>query len=509
MSSQLHTELLAKELVLQKELTETKLGLPHLYGYPWYNWAREFFDSMNRVNLLCAANQISKSSTQIRKAIHWATETSLWPSLWREKPNQFWYMYPSQKQVNVEFETKWKLFLPKGRYKNDPKYGWKEQKDGANITAIHFNSGVHLYFKTYTQDVHSLQTGTVYALFLDEEVPLALYDELIFRISACDGYFHMVFTATIGQDFWRRALEPGPHDKEVLPGAWKKQVSLYDSQRYLDGSLSPWTDEKIAGVIARCKNNNEVLKRVFGKFVMTGGRKYGEFQANRHMKEPHPLPKDWIIYCGVDPGSGGTKGHAAAICYVAVKPNYREGRVFCGWRGDGEVTDNSAIVRKHLDLMHMNKFHCEHKYYDWASKDFFIVASGMGENFLPADKSHAKGEDIINTLFKNDMMYIYEDGELGKLAGELSSLKADENKRHALDNFADAFRYAVTSIPWDFSGLMGKIQADQIEKKPKLSNYQQEVADRRKQMMEDDKKESWPDPLAEMDEWNDIAGTDY
>jgi len=66
-------------------------------------------------------------------------------------PTQFWYLYPTSTQVNIEFETKWKQFLPKGEYKNDPIYGWHEEKKDGNIIAIHFNSGVHLYFKTYAQ----------------------------------------------------------------------------------------------------------------------------------------------------------------------------------------------------------------------------------------------------------------------------------------------------------------------------------------------------------------------
>jgi len=107
---------------------------------------------------------------------------------------QFWYLYPSKPVINAEFETKWKQFLPKGDMKNDPYYGWKEERKQGDVVAIHFNSGVHVYFKTYEQNVQNLQTGTCDAIFCDEELPIELYDELTFRISASDGYFHMVFT---------------------------------------------------------------------------------------------------------------------------------------------------------------------------------------------------------------------------------------------------------------------------------------------------------------------------
>ena len=36
-------------------------GLPHLYGLPHYKWSREFYESREKMNLLCAANQIGKA----------------------------------------------------------------------------------------------------------------------------------------------------------------------------------------------------------------------------------------------------------------------------------------------------------------------------------------------------------------------------------------------------------------------------------------------------------------
>ena len=81
----------AKEkAALLEEKVRRQEDLPFLYGWKWYLWGRKFFESKNRINLLCAANQISKSSTQIRKIIHWATCKELWPELWSRPPKQFW-----------------------------------------------------------------------------------------------------------------------------------------------------------------------------------------------------------------------------------------------------------------------------------------------------------------------------------------------------------------------------------------------------------------------------------
>lgn len=494
-------------LIRQKENNiRLAQGLPFMYGWKWYPWAREFYESTNKINLLCAANQISKSSTQIRKCIHWATCKSLWPDLWQNEPQQFWYLYPTQKQVNAEFETKWKQFLPRNGYEHDPEYGYTIEKTSKkDIIAIHFFSGVHVYFKTYSQNVASLQSGTVDALFSDEEIPIDLLSELMFRISASSGYFHMVFTATLGQDEWRRAMEPKDKDDEFLPGAWKRTISLYDAMFYEDGTASHWTKEKISEVRARCATQAEVDKRVYGRFVVLGGRKCEAFDIKRHMKPHHKIPHHWLIYGGVDPGSGGETGHPAAIVFVAVRPDFRAGRVFCGWRGDHIDTTAGDVVEKYVDMKRANSIKTTGQFYDWSDKDFFTIASRMGQSFEMAEKGHDIGEEVLNTLFKNDMLFIYDDDELGKLGGEISSLLRSTPKEKAKDDFYDALRYASTKIPWDFSFINGELSDVIPEPEIEMTANQREVYERRKRFMAGDENKEG-DVQDEIDEWNDAYG---
>jgi hypothetical protein len=458
-------ERLRVELARKQREVEVKEGLPFLFGWKWYPWARKFFDSRNKMALLCAANQVSKSSTQIRTCIDWATNQALWPELWVMNPTQFWYMYPSSPQATIEFKHKWSQFLPRGRFKTEAEidgkpnlFAWKEEYKNKEIHAIHFFvAGVSVYFKTYSQESVNLQTGSVDALFCDEELPMELYDELIFRISATDGYFRMVFTATIGQEFWRLAMEPEEHETEGLPQALKICASLYDSQFYDDGTPSHWTIDKIEKVKGRCKDANEVLRRVYGRFIRDAeGRTFPAFDIKKHVKPAHPLPENWINFAGVDVGSGGS-AHPSAIAFVAVRPDFRVGRVFLGWRGDGLVTTAGDTLNKYVELRD-NSFpgrpiRVAMASYDWACKDFFTIATRNRIPFVPADKTHDTGEQIVNDLFRSGMLEIYATPELAKLAGELATLRKDTAKKRAKDDFCDALRYAVSQIPWDFTAL--------------------------------------------------------
>ena len=520
------------------------------------------------------------STTQIRKAIHWATCPDIWPKLWKTKPQQFWYLYPTKDTASIEVRKKWVTeILPTGEFKSHPVFGWHDEIRSRNIFGIHFNSGVSIYFKTYAQDVQHLQSGSCHALFCfsaghlvetkfglkrieeiqigdfvltrdgtyqkvyntmsrikpvikrylsnnefiegtpehkiftknrgyvalceltsedvlqektlqsihvvsgtpcfseektvynlsvannhnyyvsgvsvsncDEELPEELFDELNMRLAATDGYFHLAFTATLGQEFWREVIE----EKETprFPAALKQQISMYDCIFYEDGSPSLWTEEKINRIKNSCKSDAEVQKRVYGRFVVESGLKYPAFIKKENMLSDHKTPKDWHIYAGVDVGSGGSKAHPAAICFVAVKPDYTTGRVIKTWRGDGITTTASDVLTQFRIMK--EDMRLSGQFYDWQAKDFYTISSRVGEPFSPAEKNHEIGEQIVNVLFKNKMLYIYDTPDNDKLVRELMSLRKDISKTAAKDDLCDALRYSVTKIPWDYSVISGE-----------------------------------------------------
>lgn len=494
-------ELLKLKLKQQKEL-------PHLYGHKMYPWQREFFESRNKMAFLTAANQVGKSTIAQKQCVHWATAGfNLWKELWPDHikeegdiPAQFWYLYPDSKLATAEFHEKWvKDVLPSGEMKNHPMYGWEAFFEKRMLQYIKFNSGITVYFKTYSQNPQSLQAGTCSVIFSDEEMPEHLYDELKFRLSAYDGYFRMVFTATLNQELWRCTMEEsGKHEK--FKDALKLQISLYDCMKFEDGSPSHWTKERIQARIDSCSTETEVQRRIHGKFVTETGKMYSAYDPETCTMEPRVIPKDWLVYEGLDYGSGGKKGHPSAIVFVAVAPDYSRGEVFLGWRGDGIQTTAGDLLNKHFLLLddHGLEGRVIEKRYDYHCKDLFVIAERAGEDLMPANKKKEDGVQILNSLFKHAALKIHltEDGELEKLCKELNNLLEGTDKRKAVDDFSDALRYCCATIPWDWSKV--KVEKVKVKRKPKSE------IDLRRERFFGPSDQVQDDFEAEIDEWNSL-----
>lgn len=489
-----------------KEKLKLQHELPHLFGHRLYPWQRIFLECMNFLLLLTAANQIGKSSVNIKKIIRLATSPHLWPKWWPKLdalgqiPRQMWYLYPDQKVATIEWYEKWvPEFMPRGDMKDHPIFGWKAEFKDKLIQAVYFNTGVTIYFKTYSQNPQSLQSGTVSYIGCDEELPFELYDELKFRLSHTDGYFSCVFTATLNQMEWAMAMEPeyrGTSD-EKFPNAQKMQISLYDCMTYEDGTPSQWTKERIERRIADCGNKDEVLRRIFGRFIFSSNKKY-HFTREANSMEAKDLAKTWFIYSGVDIGTGGANNHPAAMVFVGVNLDFTRGEVFLGSRMDGVVTTSGDILTQYIELREPFENRMVEQRYDSHARDFFIIADRLGETFLPANKKHDEGEDILNTLFKHKALFIHQTDELEKLMTELRVLLKDTDKRKAKDDFIDALRYAVVGIPWD----MTRIKKD----KPLIKRREISEIERRRAEMVDEMKDVEQDMIAEINEWNEMMG---
>jgi phage terminase large subunit-like protein len=475
-----------KKLELLKASEQRRLNLPHLLksdggsGYPFYPWQRAYWESRKSISLVVGCNQVGKSSVSIRKCIHWATGTEIWPELFpKEKPRLYFYFYPSLKLATREFFSKWvPLFMPKD--KSDPKYGWRYEMKNGEIQRISFNSGVTVEFLSYAMRPQDLQASSPHAVFADEEMPEAIFGEIIARLFATRGYFSMIFTATLGQEFWREALEG-----QRLPDAFKTQFSLYDCLTYEDGSKS-WIDEEdVRRREAAITSQWEKEIRIYGRFATAEGLLFSGFDRYENVTDAGPVPADWSWYAGVDVGSGGTN-HPAAIAFVALSPDRKLGRVVRCWRGNREeVTTAPSILAKYHQLRAELNVAVVAVHYDWASKDFETFALADGLPVIKAEKSHEIGIPLMNGLFKSQRLMIDDIDENYDLIRELLSVRIGQSKKHRADDACDAVRYAITKIPWDLTGLSGQApQAKKTKDKPIYGDRRDEQ-DRQEDALED------------------------
>jgi hypothetical protein len=501
---------------IEAKRRELQDGLPHLYGHKWYWWQRKFFNCRNRMTLMTCANQVGKSTVHMWKKIHWATEPKIWPELWpKEKPNLFWFFYTDQDTLDREFALKWKRWLPQGQYKDHPQYGWQVVADRKekNVEAIQFNSGILLEFKLYTQSVKNIQSATVFDIGADEEMPESFWDEVQQRYSGVDGYFSAAFTATLNQQMWWRAME-GKGESELFKDAEKFQVSKYDCLVFDDGSPGMYTEEQIEKQKALCTTQSQIDRRIYGKFAPESGRKYHAFDPERHYVAPIKIPENWNRYSGVDIGSGGDN-HPAAFYFIAVRPDNRLGYIYKGKRLDDEVTTagdvyNAYLVERGPDVMAAEK-------YDYHAKDFATIAERTGDSsFEMADKSHDRGEDVVNTLFENDMLFLFDTPEVRKYGEEMLTLMKNTDKRSAKDDACDAVRYGVIEIPWDWTLTQGKKTEAEIAKakewKAPLTQEEylaEEIRQRRGDYFDDTQEgePGWSEISEEIAYYNDIAGS--
>lgn len=418
------------------------------------------------MKLICAGNQVSKSSTQIRHCIDLATDVSKWEKFFpRRKPVTFWYIYPDFGKVDEEFDQKWEReFLPRNEMKDHHQYGWNKVYKRGTFVGIKFNTGVTVYFKTWKQDA---QSATIDAIFADEELPFHKYDELSQRVNMVNGIFSMVFTATLGQKEWFEAMELIGKHGERFREAFKVQVSMeHDCRFYADGTPSPFTEEEVARRKAKCSSEKEVNKRIHGRFVSDEGLAFPSFSRQSNVIKKRETDKTWLFFGGVDIGTGGRDGHPAAIAISAIRNDFRYGKLFRFWKGNKyETTNTTDILNRYIQMT--RDLPMMANYYDWHSKEFFLRAQAAGVAFIQADKTRDFGFDLMNTLFRNKMYDIEEGEHTEDLIYELENLKANARKTNAEDDGCDGVRYSVSKIPWDFSGITSLAEAlKTLDEKP-------------------------------------------
>lgn len=114
----------------------------------------------------------------------------------------------------------------------------------------------------------------------------------------------------------------------------------------------------------------------------------------------------------------------------------------------------------------------------------------------------------MNTLFKNNMLKLFDTPELNKLSRELMMFMHTTNKRQAADDLIDgALRYPAMAIPWDFT----QIKSTRITKKERvwteLDYKKAEIDDRRGVFVKTSGVNNFEEDYTnEIEDWNEFYG---
>lgn len=455
-------DVLSKKIALEKQKQYIKDSLPHLYGFDWYPYQRDFLNTNKEIQVLCCANQLGKSTILCAKLVDFATNPKRWEKCWVDKPQLFLYLLPNQKMHDENAQSKWLSVLPKNEYEDHPQYGWKWLKRGKSFLGIDFNSKIRIRFLSYGMSVHSMQNFSAEIVAFDEEPDWEIVPEVQTRTQAIKvaqsnmknawgGFKIFAFTPTKSQNFFREVLEEsGPKERwPVSQGnVWKRCVSLFDCQKHVSGAKSIWSDKKINKIIKSLPTEAEIKRRVYGRFQASEDLVYPQYSRTSNNIEHVPPLSEYLYYAGIDYGAGGTS-HPSAIVFVAVHPEYNKAYVTDCWMGDGELTTCQDVIEKYRSMIRGRNV--VNAYYDWAAKDLHTIASRSGLTLMKANKDHKIGEDTLNALFKNRMLTICDtDYYSNIMSTQLATFVKKRNTQKTFDDLIDALRYAVSSIPWDF-----------------------------------------------------------
>lgn len=126
---------------------------------------------------------------------------------------------------------------------------------------------------------------------------------------------------------------------------------------------------------------------------------------------------------------------------------------------------------------------------------------------LKADKSHETGSSVLNVLFKNESLQIFDTLELQGLVEELISLKVSTPKNKAKDDFTDGLRYACSRIPFDWDKIGVKL-AQPLRFEPEMLQGSSAVdKERRDSAYAQASGKSLQDSIEqELNYWGDVYG---
>lgn len=291
------------------------------------------------------------------------------------------------------------------------------------------------------QSKSGLESATGKAAILDEagmdEFTLAAWEAILRRLSINQG--RILLTTTIYNLGWL---------KQVIYDAWERGAKDIDVISF-DSTTNPAFPkaefERARDTLPQWKF--DMFYR--GLFTRPAGMIYSDFvnlykDEGGHKVKPFPIPAEWPVWCGVDPGANNT-----AKVWVAASDNkfYLMSESLEGEKSTSEHAQSALELAKEKGwnvVMHVVGQPAEKQIrYDWQDAGVFNVTE-------PPFADVESGIDKIIALLKQHRLFIFDTctgllDEIGRYSrvlddlGEPTEKIKDKEKYHRLD----ALRYAI------------------------------------------------------------------
>lgn len=192
----------------------------------WTPWQKRFRMDRARKRLVRAANQVGKTWVIVHEIIDLVRGTDPYRERPWAGPINIILISKSLEQLSQDggiLEKLWEV-LPKDEIDPCVRFVRGKGLRGLKYPAIPFvrgpGAGSVIRIRTYEQDPQSLSGSTVHAVYADEPVPQAIYDELWPRVLSQRGWFTVTFTPTLDmpdQRWLRKLAEGGDFSEHHVP----------------------------------------------------------------------------------------------------------------------------------------------------------------------------------------------------------------------------------------------------------------------------------------------------
>lgn len=164
--------------------------------------------------------------------------------------------------------------------------------------------------KTFHQDPVAHAGSTLDGVFTDEPMPRELYAETIGRLRTKGRGFLAMFCTPLEVGGWiKDYLEKEADGKRIVftsASIWDNCADWHPNEELRGKTRGHLPRKTIEFQIREWKKDGPEIARAreFGEFIHLAGAVFKEFNPKVHVVDPYKIPREWPVYCTMDPHDG-------------------------------------------------------------------------------------------------------------------------------------------------------------------------------------------------------------